>query len=507
MYYITDESITQYVKITLSGSPEAKRLLSQMSSCLKSLKKFDDDISIGLKQIKNEINNAIDFLSSKFDKSIYTNEACFVINKYINLFIKYQSLRFSNLTQAKNKVNDFKKIISDYFKQNVPIHVQYHEFVDSIFKINADLMKKLEFKLEALFNYLKNLPNIEKCYIVSNHELIIEMEKLSPETNIIDEYIPQNNFDLMFESYLESNHDLLNKFLQIININEPGSISPNCNNSEKLHYSNESRINDNSKATKKLILNNFNYFLNMLIHKAKQNKNSTNEITNTVSKSDCRNKNNNKKQENNQREFDALYFECLIKKVYHQITSSNEIDQRMIIVLRCAALRFLCNKYYIIHNSEWINKTNIDYMQNCLKILNQTPQDLKIPKEIIPIDSRYTSFQTIMLAEDFKKAINHLFTIQFLTCPIDIWIEIQMSIDLSLKGVKKLINTEAYTSDIAFDDYFLIIQPVFASAQIMSPNALRSFLSYFISILKSKSMDIATISTATLSLFARDEKH
>ena len=198
-------------------------------------------------------------------------------------------------------------------------------------------------------------------------------------------------------------------------------------------------------------------------------------------------------------DFDFQKFECLIQKVYSQIISSNVFDRRMYDVIRCASLRFLCDQYYIIHHKEWLENVDEFYVQNCREIINQTPRNLKISNEIIPENLYDVNFHDLFRDDDFIRAIEKMSTIQFLNCPIDIWHEVQIAIDLAMIGTRKLILDDQLRPNISFDDFFSIILPVFASAQISCPNALHSFLSLFKKMKKTSSTDIIAISTVALT--------
>lgn len=79
-------NLTQYIRITLSCSPRAKELLTYMASCQKTLKKYESEITSNCNNIKKSIDNAINFYPFQFDRSKFTNETCFIMNKYFNLF-------------------------------------------------------------------------------------------------------------------------------------------------------------------------------------------------------------------------------------------------------------------------------------------------------------------------------------------------------------------------------------------------------------------------------------
>ena len=103
-----------------------------------------------------------------------------------------------------------------------------------------------------------------------------------------------------------------------------------------------------------------------------------------------------------------------------------------------------------------------------------------------------------MLRDDFLNARGHIFSIQFYSCPIDIWKEVYISIVSSVDATNKFTNVSRKHSKIAFDDFFTILLPIFSSAQLTCPNALNSLLSSFIYTKKQNSLEIA--STTILAL-------
>lgn len=487
--------LMQYVNNTIYCSTKEKCLLSHMDKCTQSLEKIDKEISDSINNIKNSILNAIDFSLSQYDRSKYTNKVCFLIYKFLNLFMKYQSLRYSQLVLIKKTVNEFKDLISVYIKQKIPIHINISDFVSSVFQKVDKSIPKLEFKLQALFHYVKNIPNIER-FNITNNEIIKEMKRLADEVDIKNNYIPFNQLDLMLETYIESNTELLDIFLHIGNIKDNYYTKPDQDINIACKSSNKYKNNINNFTSTNLILNDFDYFVSMLISKSNlKSKANPSKLTKLGS------------EENNQNHFNFKLFENTIQKVYFQITSSNKVNYQMFTVLRCSALRYLCNRYYLAHCDEWLEKDSDDYIQNCLKIVKQTPRDLQISSDIIPADSSDKSFQLLFSDENFKSAIESMFSIQFFTCPIDIWNGIQASIDSALKGARNLSSSDSIAANIAFDDFFSIILPVFASAQITSPTSLHSYLQLFKSFEKTNSLNLTSLlAVALTSYFVRNEK-
>ena len=349
--------------------------------------------------------------------------------------------------------------------------------------------------MQALFNYVKNIPNIER-FNITNNEIIKEMKRLADEVDIKNNYIPFNQLDLMLETYIESNTELLDIFLHIGNIKDNYYTKPDQDINIACKSSNKYKNNINNFTSTNLILNDFDYFVSMLISKSNlKSKANPSKLTKLGS------------EENNQNHFNFKLFENTIQKVYFQITSSNKVNYQMFTVLRCSALRYLCNRYYLAHCDEWLEKDSDDYIQNCLKIVKQTPRDLQISSDIIPADSSDKSFQLLFSDENFKSAIESMFSIQFFTCPIDIWNGIQASIDSALKGARNLSSSDSIAANIAFDDFFSIILPVFASAQITSPTSLHSYLQLFKSFEKTNSLNLTSLlAVALTSYFVRNEK-
>lgn len=501
MFYPAGEPLNQFYKVAHSCSPIAKELLSFMEYCIKSLKKIDDDVSIKINILKDNIMNSVDIYPSKHDRLKYANKVCFILIKYINLFIKYQSLRFNYLCQAKTMINEFISIISEYYKQNIPIQIQFSDFLSSVFEDIDEQIPRLEFKLKSLFNYVKNLPVIERSQVITDSDLFVEMKKLSEEVDTENDYIRQNSFDIMFETFIESNQDLLNNFLLAINSIKP-KVYDNFqeNNNDKSIQLYNDLIDKNSPDD--MILNNFSYFTNLLVSKIPPKSNSN--INLKLNYDNINDKNESDKDDSS---FQINTFSNLIGKVYSLITHSTHVDHRMFIILYCAGLRFLCNKYYIIHHNEWLENINEDYINNCQRVLNQTPHELKITDGIFPENFYNMNFNEILLGDNFQIAIKKMMSIQFLLCPIDILNELQESFAATLKAVNASSNPDSIQNILSFDDFFSTILPVFSSAQIMSPKAFSSFLLFFKNLPKSNSFESTSISAVAFSGFLRNEIH
>lgn len=191
-----------------------------------------------------------------------------------------------------------------------------------------------------------------------------QMKKLVPEVDTVNECIYQNIFDTMFESYVESNKELLNIFYLIIGYDNNKKTYDNNDVDQSISYKIDVHNNINEKVTTNEILSNFGLIINVINSKKNTNSNYQKNNSDIKIKTNCL----NNKDKN---DFDEKYFEYIIQKVYFQISETSKIDEKQFIVLRCSALRFLCNKYYIIHKKEWIENTKNEYIRNYLKILNQ----------------------------------------------------------------------------------------------------------------------------------------
>lgn len=484
------QDLSQFIIKSSPQNPIEKKNIDHMEECLKFLNENDEKITSILNRINQIIKKAVNIFPDSFNRYVYTNEVCYASNKFFNLFLKYQALRHKNYSRAKQAIDDLKKLITENLKQNIPIQVKYSEFIKCISKNKDEIILKIQFKLCSLFNYVKNLRNIERNRKITENDLLYVIRKISSKVDVQNDYIRQNMFDLMVESYIESNKNIFTAFLKVINTND--YIFTNTN-----FESNELKLNkkyDYSQINKSLIFNDFEYYMGMLKIKTRQNISNKAAKDPTKLNFDDLSSNNPSKQK--KKEFDFQLFNNLIQKVYFHITSTTKIDRNLFTIFRCACLRFICNKYYISHENEWFEKISDGYVQKCIQIIGQTPREVNISKDLIPEDLYDTSFRTLLLNEDYKKAVKRMFSIQFLLCPIDIWIQMKLSIDLSLKCINSLSKTEESRSNISFDDFFSIVLPVFAEAQIMCPIAINSILVNFRTLPKSSSLD----STAVLAV-------
>ena len=132
--------------------------------------------------------------------------------------------------------------------------------------------------MKSLFNYVKNLLVIERSQVITDSDLFVEMKKLSEEVDTENDYIRQNSFDIMFETFIESNQDLLNNFLLAINSIKP-KVYDNFqeNNNDKSIQLYNDLIDKNSPDD--MILNNFSYFTNLLVSKMPPKSNSNINLT------------------------------------------------------------------------------------------------------------------------------------------------------------------------------------------------------------------------------------
>lgn len=502
MEHTADENLTDFIDTAYPCSLNPKDMLLYMSKCVKSLQKTDLVITKNINSIIKRIANSSDFFPPKYYISNFTNEVCFIIFKFLNLFLKYQSICFCHLNRIKKSINNFEKLISNYINDEIPIQVKFHDFASYVFEITDKRITTLEFKLKSLFFYVERLPNIiRKFNYCNNKELILEMKKIVSDADSQNDFIHQTTFDLLFESYVESNHELFCNFLKIINIDI--NFDLNSNDPNKYCLSMNHHIYSQNQSANS-ISTDFCFFMNILINKLKFIPNATVKFDHYNYK-EANNSDDILITKEDTKKIDLKNFELLVQKVYQSILNSRSINYQMYVIIRCASLRFLCNKYYIIHNKEWLEEINDCYVQNCTEILTQTPHNLKISKEIISDDYYDIKFETILQGEDFREAIEQMSTIQFLNCPIDIWVGLKKSIDLAMIGARKLSKNKAFDPNIAFDDFFSIVLPVFASSQIMCPTALHQFLSLFKKMSKSNSMDIMSVSALALFGYIRSQ--
>lgn len=481
---MNDQSQNEFINVTNPDLHNTQELFQHMDRCVKTLKAIDIKISKNIDQIKETITETIDNFPQKCIRMKFTNKILYIIYKYFNLLMKYQGICFSLLCKSQKKINEFEQTISEYLVQKIPVEINFQDFLSSIFEKVDESKQKVEFKLKSLFYFVKSHKNVTNEYcLITNKDLSFELKKIMTDADINNCYIHQNSFDLLFESYIESNDELLNDFLKVIHMDD---ISTTINEYDNKYNNTYRCINRNQ--TEKLILKDFYFFMNILISKRKEILSTT-----TTNKLKC----NDDKEES--KEFDFDYFENLVVQLCKQITSSNKINDQVFVAIRCASLRFLCNKYYIMHHQEWLENISDDYIQNCLEIINQTPHDLKVSKEIVPDNLYDIKFESLLLNDDFKKSIEKMSSIQFLNCPIDIWHEVELSINLAMNGANRFTNNEIFRPNIAFDDFFSIVLPVFASAQIMCPKTLHFYLSIFKKMKKTISNDIIAVSSIALT--------
>lgn len=486
---VIDEDIQKYIKVN-SSSKDPKNLQCEMASYLQTLDVFESQLTDKVQKINEVIQCAINFYPSRLVRMRYTPKVCFIVNKYLNIFMKYQGLKFSRYRQAIQAVVEFRQVATNHIAQNIEAEYNFWEYIAVIFSKTDNYLQKLEFKLKSLYHYIQNLKTIEKIPTYSDSEMMQEIKELIPEVDLFNGFIHQNKFDLMFECYVESSNELRSVFDQIM------KISPKQSNSENdsINQTKNSKGDlINTQTISHLILNNFDFLIETVKQKASQIK-SIKKKSNLQFK--C--SNDSESNRNKQSKFDLKLFDKLINSIYTKITSPDNNNKRIQVIIRCAALRYLCNKYYINHSNEWLEKPSQTYFNNVEKIVKETPRDLLISMDIIPQAYYDTSFDKLLLGDDFLKAANHIFSIQFYTCPIDIWKEMYGSIVSSMTATNKFTNISNNQSKISFDDFFTILLPVFSSARITCPNALNSLLSSFLSLKKQNSLEIA--STTILAL-------
>ena len=486
---IIEGNIQQYIKI-IPFSTKSEDSMHNLNSLFETISEFEQNTIDKIKDINEIIQRAVELYPPRSVRSKYTPKVCFIVNKYLNVFMKYQGIRFNRCQQVLTSIKQFKEAVSNLINQKILAEIYFWEYISFTLSQTEKHLRKLEFKLKSMYYYIQNLDKIERVSTFSNLEMYQELQNLISEVDLFNGIIRQNKFDLMFECYVESNNDLSTIFDQIIT---PSPKAIDSEDSNYHHFKIDKNEIVNNRTISNLILNSFDFFINSIKRKSayfnKINKN------NTKYQRHCNISIENRSDQN---KIDFELFDHLVITSYNKIISLNDFNKKMYIIIRCAALRYLSNKYYIIHSNEWLEKPSPTYIDNIKKIVEQTPRSLAISNNIIPSSYCDISFQELLLDDDFKAAIDHFYTIQFYTCPIDIWNEVYSAATASMKAANKFTNAINGRSQIAFDDFFTILLPVFSSAQIACPNGLRSFLPIFIGIKKQNSLDISSTSILAL---------
>ncbi|OHT17177.1 hypothetical protein TRFO_41250 [Tritrichomonas foetus] len=509
MYPPVSDSLTRFLDAVPLYSPDCQKHLSKMLAQRQKVQNMIVSLTNKLNQINILLQTALDTFANfnRYDHQLFTHEVCFVVNKFMKIFLKYQHLRYDHFTKIIEAMTELDKIINLSIQQNAPLIIEFWDFATHSFNNFDPEMPKLSFKLKSLFNYIKNAGNVLRTPEVPLNKMVDLMRVLSDDVDSKSGFIQSNKFDIIFEEFIEYNNlspifDQILGFRPFIPNKSPKSYLPSSSINDDSSNNTKSCIVNSKSEISGNILNHLEIITNYLEKRAKRpiTENDFHFHVSSTNITNCNGNNRGTKNHNSQnnQKINIKYFESYVKYLYMKITSTEKANAKMFTVFRCAAIRFLSQRYFLYHQIERLNGPSEKFLFNCGKILHHSPRELNISPNIIPNNYYDIPFETIIEDKIFRKIMSNIFSTQFIISPIDIWYEISKSIRLIVHLINSLTNIDDDHSKISFDDFFTILLPFYAKSQVLCPQEMNAFLTQFMGLRKSNGLEFAATSILAL---------
>lgn len=427
------------------------------------------------------------------------NHIIYLRHKYLIMYSKLHKYIFEKLRGYIRSIRAIIEFIQESEKLNTTCTFNYESFEKDMDLKNDPNIKSMQWRIEALKEYIGIHIKDTTIPKVTAEELYTLLTQTLNEVVVNNEYVPPNNFDEMFYIYAMQT-GLIKKFDQLVRQmpqygNEDMNVHIQAVEKGPIEIPEEIEFSENEKTLSHSASDNFDKLDLSLLGSPQKKTNSLSlapEIENqAVTKYDFKDFNN------------FVQFFCML------LCQFGTIDEQRFLIMRCASIRILFDRYYAKNSSILIGEgitdpTLIEQFnhQRNLKIgdLSKYMTAFKFPDTL----SEIPFIGAIGANLSYIEALSDVLKCQFMVNPLDISylmfkalknlekvaLELYQTIKRDFKPVKGFF--------IAFDDLFSLMLPVFATQPFASPTAFKHFLEIFADLHLSTSLDHARITTTAI---------
>ena len=202
--------------------------------------------------------------------------------------------------------------------------------------------------------------------------------------------------------------------------------------------------------------------------------------------------------------FSFTNFDNFVKFFFIALDSTEILDKRNLIVMRCAAIRVLFHQYFLENEGIFLGKiASVQFNAECERTSKMTPMELAVSESIFK-DTPYETMaiRQILLHKRnifFKEAINAFTEMQFYDNPLDIS-NVCYNILKNIEGGLRVLFGPTKCLELAFDDFFAFFLSCYALNPISSPIVFLRFMNTFEELKLSSSLEYArTFLKATIN--------
>ncbi|OHT13061.1 hypothetical protein TRFO_03485 [Tritrichomonas foetus] len=499
-----DGSLSKFLDAASLVSKNVENIILQMKSQHRNLLSLLQE-NIRLADFERKLLNS--YHKKRLDPIPFlVHHLTFARNKYFNYFLKMH--RYKNDKYAVNTgiISQMAVFLDKCVHQVAPVYFKYDKFVEFIDINNDPKYKKMNFKFQALYSYIRSSRNRTQLEIVTADMLYTELQQTAELVDPTLLYISPNPFDDIFYVYTMRS-GLIGKFQQLLmTMPQIGSIHDLKEKKDEKSQRHQIEMLNQSDDIEKTLLNGNNLEMDY------DDSAHTSPIFNENLLEPCPDEMSEVSQVSTVSTFlseDIMEapvnfndFDTFVQFFFISLGKGAAVDKNSFIVMRCAAIRFLFDLYYIENSAVlYGSPCSHKYINQCKQILEQTPKSMEISNTIFGEPLCNEPMRAIMLGNSsFFEASEILYMCQFLVNPLDISASIYDVMKILERSAKVFAmiqlgddaNSDAF--DLSFDDIFSLLVPTFAFMPFICPNATSRFLNLFQNLKISQTLDYAKVS-------------
>lgn len=409
------------------------------------------------------------------------NKVLWAQKKYKRVFIKYHEAKQQRLTERHQEVTQVLCFLRAALTARAPVMFRLDDFIKTVSIDEDPVLRAFEWKMMALVNYIKKNTIPKKDHKQWMDELHEALREASKDVIMSIEYSPMGRFDDLFLEWTLQKQ-LIKKFDQLI------ESMPHIGRTK---HTKKEKPEPTAQRPRERRLTTPDDF-SLIDESVFSNDIGITEIEPEPKDDPFA----NLPKSVNFSEFDKFahfFYMCL---------GGNQMNKRDFIVMRCAAIRILFDRYFqendAIMGSEPSSQA---YLDRCQEILSSTPTELEMSKVIFGELICNEAIGNIMKGNAlYYSACAYISIAEMMTNPLDM----SYYLFLAMKETETASRLYAMVQvgdkaadkgfDLGFDDIFSMFMPAFALCPLVSPNSVARFLDLFKNLKISQNLDYARVS-------------